>query len=160
MQRKVSVNCMQRYGVIVLAVVLLLGSVVACGGGEEPPPTIVPAAAGPVAATTPVAQTSGGEAAAPAGNAENGKVLFATTCAACHGPAGEGVQGLGKDMTKSEFIAGLSDQELLAFVKTGRPISDPLNTTKVDMPPKGGNPALSEAQLLDIIAFIRTIHVE
>jgi disulfide bond formation protein DsbB len=80
------------------------------------------------------------------------------TCAACHGPTGEGVKGLGKDMTHSEFIAGLSDAELLEFIKKGRPIDDPLNTTGVMMPPKGGNPTLSDAQLTDIIAFIRSIH--
>jgi cytochrome c5 len=27
----------------------------------------------------------------------------------------------------------------------------------VDMPPKGGNPALSDAQLLDIIAYMRSL---
>lgn len=127
----------------VCAVVLM-----ACGGDEEPtatpppdPPTAAPAAP-----------------AAPKGDAEAGKKLFATTCAACHGPNGEGVKGLGKDMQTSEFIAGLSDDELLAFVKQGRDLSDPLNTTGVMMPPKGGNPALSDEQILDIIAFIRTIH--
>ena len=52
----------------------------------------------------------------------------------------------------------LSDEQLLAFIKTGRPTSDPANTTGVDMPPKGGNPALTDAQIVDIIAFIRTLH--
>jgi disulfide bond formation protein DsbB len=60
-------------------------------------------------------------------------------------------------MQHSEFIAGFSDEALIAFIKQGRPISDPLNTTGVDMPPKGGNPILSDAQLLDIVAFIRSI---
>ena len=92
------------------------------------------------------------------GDAERGAELFVTTCAACHGPKGEGVKGLGKDMTTSKFIAGLSDTDLLAFVKQGRSTTDPLNTTGVMMPPKGGNPALTDAELLDIIAFIRTIH--
>ena len=52
----------------------------------------------------------------------------------------------------------MSDQELLDFIKTGRPISHPDNTTGVDMPPKGGNPALTDEQLTDIIAYIRTLH--
>jgi mono/diheme cytochrome c family protein len=80
------------------------------------------------------------------------------TCSACHGPNGQGVQGLGKDMTHSEFIAGLSDEELLAFIREGRPIDDPANTTGVIMPPSGGNPSLSDEQMMDIIAFIRSIH--
>ncbi|MCC6167409.1 MAG: cytochrome c [Caldilineaceae bacterium] len=95
-----------------------------------------------------------------AGDPVKGKELFATTCAACHGPAGEGVQGLGKDMTTSTFIADQSDAELLAFIKVGRAPTDPLNTTGVLMPPKGGNPALTDEQLMDIIAYIREIHVD
>jgi mono/diheme cytochrome c family protein len=87
----------------------------------------------------------------------NGQTLYRATCAACHGQVGEGVKGLGKDMTTSQFIAGLTDDELLAFIKRGRDSSDPLNTTGVMMPPKGGNPALSDEKIVDIIAFIRSI---
>lgn len=143
---------MKRLRIIVVILALLAVTVAACGGDEDPTPTPAPAA--PAEQAAPAAQV----AAAPAGNAENGKAVFATTCAACHGPAGEGVQGLGKDMTTSEFIAGLSDEKLVAFIKEGRRIGDPLNTTGVDMPPKGGNPAITDEQLLDIVAFMRTIH--
>ncbi|MEZ4727857.1 MAG: cytochrome c [Caldilineaceae bacterium] len=143
---------MKRILMIFTILMMLTITVAACGGGEDPTPTPAPAAAEQAA---PAAQV----AVAPAGNAESGKTLFTSTCAACHGPAGEGVQGLGKDMTHSEFIAGLSDEELMAFVKEGRRIGDPLNTTGVDMPPKGGNPALTDEQLTDIIAFIRSIHL-
>lgn len=96
--------------------------------------------------------------ALPPGDAAKGKAVYASTCAACHGPTGEGVKGLGKDLTASTFVAGLSDPELLAFVKKGRDVSDPLNTTKIMMPPKGGNPALDDASIMDVIAFIRSIH--
>lgn len=150
---------MKRLLVIFVSLALLSVIMVACGGDEEPTPTSAPVATATAQQTTPAAPAAP-VAAAPAGNPEKGKELFATTCAACHGPNGEGVTGLGKDMTTSEFIAGLSDEEMLAFIKTGRSISDPLNTTKVDMPPKGGNPALTDEQLVDIIAFIRTIHVQ
>ena len=34
---------------------------------------------------------------------------------------------------------------------------DPANTTGVAMPPKGGNPALKEADLADIVAYLRTL---
>lgn len=134
---------------IFLILLLVVVLVTACGREREEP-----AAAGQAQSA---ADTSA-EVALPAGDAAKGKELFATTCAACHGPAGEGVQGLGKDMTSSEFIASLSDAELLDFIKKGRDPSDPLNTTGVLMPPKGGNPAITDAQLIDIIAYIRSIH--
>ena len=114
-------------------------------------PTLMPTTA-PTTAPTPTSiQTLNGDPA-------HGKELFVISCSACHGSKGEGVKGLGKDMTTSKFIAGLADAALLAFVKKGRPTSDPLSTTGVIMPPKGGNPALTDEQLTDIIAYIRSIH--
>jgi disulfide bond formation protein DsbB len=94
----------------------------------------------------------------PRGDAAQGEELFAKTCAACHGPEGKGIEGLGRDMTSSEFIAEKSDEELVEFIKVGRRPGDPLNTTGVDMPPKGGNPSLADDDLYDIVAFIRTVH--
>ena len=60
-------------------------------------------------------------------------------------------------MTTSQFIASKTDDELVAFIKVGRDPSDPLNTTGVAMPSKGGNPALSDEDFYNIVAYIRTI---
>ncbi|MBI3244515.1 MAG: PQQ-dependent sugar dehydrogenase [Chloroflexi bacterium] len=91
------------------------------------------------------------------GDATKGQALFAATCSACHGPTGEGVPSLGKDLTTSEWVAGKSDKELVEFIKVGRPENDPRNTTGVTMPPNGGNPALSEQDLYNIVAYLREI---
>lgn len=88
-----------------------------------------------------------------------GEQLFAQ-CAACHGPDGHGLPNLGKDLVESDFVAGLTDEALLEFIKTGRPIWDPLNTTGLDMPGKGGNPALTDEEILAIVAYIRTLSTE
>ncbi|HRE46642.1 MAG TPA: c-type cytochrome [Aggregatilineales bacterium] len=85
-----------------------------------------------------------------------GEKLF-TACAACHGSNAKGIPNLGKDLIASEFVARSSDADLLTFIKAGRPIWDPLNTTGIDMPPKGGNPALTDDQILYIIAYIRSL---
>jgi mono/diheme cytochrome c family protein len=132
---------------LILSLLLLLAILAACGGGggsEPAQPAAQPAAQQPAA--QPVSQ----------GDPAKGKEAFAT-CAGCHGMDAKGIQGLGKDMTTSEFIKGQTDEQLLAFLKVGRPATDPLNTVGVDMPPKGGNPALSDAQLLDIIAYMRSL---
>lgn len=146
---------MNRSKLIILAVILTLAlALVACGGGES-------------------ADTGNGNDEPAAGNGDSGDVetvsagdpvageeQYNQVCIACHGPGGEGVEGLGKPFTTSEFIASQSDQELLEFVKQGRPVDHPDNTTGVDMPPKGGNPALTDDQIMDIIAYIRTLQEE
>ena len=131
---------------VLLLVVLMLTLLAACGDDKERD-----AAASPD--TAPVA-------AAPVGDAEKGKEIFSTTCIACHGEGGVGVPNLGKDMTTSTFIHGSSDEDLLAFIKKGRDPGDPANTTGVAMPSNGGNPTLSDEDLMDVIAYVRTLNAD
>jgi mono/diheme cytochrome c family protein len=129
---------MSRFLSIFIIALMVLLVVAACAGVAEEP------AAAPAQAATQ-------------GDSEQGRQLFAASCGTCHGPTGEGVQGLGADMRQNEFIAGQSDEALLAFIKEGRPIDHPQNTTGVQMPPYGGNPTLTDEQLFDIIAFLRSL---
>jgi len=116
--------------------VLLLaaGSLLAAcgGGGPQPTPT-------------------------PFGDPVAGRQAFLTTCVACHGQEAKGVPGLGKDLTTSEYMQSQTDEQMLAFLIAGRPASDPLNTTGVDMPPRGGNPAFTDTDLQNIVAYLRTL---
>lgn len=91
------------------------------------------------------------------GDAEKGKPLFVQFCSACHGADALGIKGLGKDLVHSEFVAEETDAQLLKYVNEGRPVDDPRNTTGIPMPPKGGNPALTDQQIVHIIAYLRTI---
>jgi mono/diheme cytochrome c family protein len=118
---------------LLLSLLCAAGLIAACGAGAPAP--------------TPT----------PRGNAAAGKDKFEATCSACHGPDAKGKPGLGKDLTTSAFAKGKTDDELVAFVTHGRDPSDPLNTTGVAMPPRGGNPALQDNDLYDIVAFIRTL---
>lgn len=132
---------------LLLILLLLTAALVGCGGGDTAV-SAGDAAAGDAGEETAVTST---------GDPVAGEAKFNEVCIACHGPGGAGVENLGKPFTTSEFVRQSSDEALLAFVKMGRPISDPANTTGVDMPPKGGNPALTDEQILDIIAYIRTL---
>lgn len=87
----------------------------------------------------------------------SGNRIFHTACVACHGRAGVGVPGNGKALANNTFIQSLDDDALLGFIAKGRAPSDPANTTGIQMPPKGGNPALSEDDLLDVVAYLRTL---
>jgi mono/diheme cytochrome c family protein len=83
--------------------------------------------------------------------------LFVASCTACHGQGAEGMEGLGLPLTTSGFVRGKSDKELIDFIKSGRPSWDEGNTTGIDMPPKGGNPAITDEQLQSIVAYIRAL---
>lgn len=124
--------------VILLAVLALVAA--ACGGSDD-------------GASTETTAGSGGGS----GNVAAGETLYQGTCATCHGPDAEGIEGLGKDLHDNAFIQSNTDDQMVAFLKVGRPASDPLNTTGVDMPPKGGNPSLSDTDLLDIVAFLNSL---
>lgn len=102
----------------------------------------------------------GGSAGASAESGElvaAGRARFQRTCATCHGPEAEGVPNLGKNLHDNEFVGSLSDAELVEFLKVGRPAWDPANTQGVDMPPKGGDPTLTEEDMRNIVAYLRTI---
>ncbi len=91
------------------------------------------------------------------GDATKGRDKFIGSCSTCHGQQAKGLPGLGKDLTASKFVQGLSDAELILFIVKGRAANDPANTTKVEMPPKGGNTALRDQDIADISAFLRTL---
>jgi mono/diheme cytochrome c family protein len=111
----------------------------------------------PTEAQQAAALAAAGGDAELAGYIASGDRLFHSLCIACHGKAGVGIQGNGKALAKNAFIQSLDDDSLLAFVKQGRAPTDPKNTTGIQMPPKGGNPALSDDDILDIIAYLRTL---
>jgi disulfide bond formation protein DsbB len=127
----------------------------------QPSPTSIPLTATdiPQATAEEVAESGTTTTAYDPELVAQGQQLF-ITCTACHGPDARGIPGLGKDLVNSEFMHSLSDQELVDFIKTGRPIWDPLNTTGVDMPPRGGNPTLTDEDLLAIVVYLRSLTAE
>ncbi len=69
-----------------------------------------------------------------------------------------GITGLGKPLIGSQFVNGMTDEDFLNFLHVGRDVSDPLNTTGVTMPAKGGNPNLTDDDLLNVIAYVRSLN--
>lgn len=124
------------------------------------PVLVAPVAAAPAAATeedkAKALAAAGGDAEL-AGYIAHGAKVYSSTCIACHGKDGVGLPGNGKPLATSEFVKGLNDDALLAFMKKGRDPGDPMNTTKVGMPARGGNPALDDDDLLDVIAYVRSL---
>ena len=87
-----------------------------------------------------------------------GDQVFHTVCFACHGFDARGIAGLGKPLIDSEFINTSSDEELVNFVIRGRDVIDPANTTGVAMPPRGGSPTLSDQDIVNVVAYIRSLN--
>ncbi|MDP6822021.1 MAG: c-type cytochrome [Dehalococcoidia bacterium] len=148
---------MKRFTILASLIVGVM-LVVACGGGEEndsdgSATTSVPATTGTVASapTAPAAATGPDPALIAIGETKYG------SCLTCHGADGRGVAGLGKDLIENEFMDGLSEAELVEFIKVGRGPSDAGNTTGIAMPAKGGNPSLSDDDIVAIIAYIDSL---
>jgi mono/diheme cytochrome c family protein len=55
-------------------------------------------------------------------------------------------------MTQSELIATRTNQELVEFIKVGGVPGGPLV-----MPPRGGSPTLTDEELDDIAAYLRSL---
>jgi hypothetical protein len=91
------------------------------------------------------------------GDAVVGETIFSNRCSVCHGPGGEGILGLGKQLIASEFTRGLSDESLLAFLIEGRESDDPDSTSGIVMPGRAGVPPLSDEELVDVIAYLRVL---
>lgn len=117
---------------LLMAVALVVGVLTACGGSGG--------------------SGGGGEAAA------SGQRLYMANCGLCHGQSAEGKQMLGKGLRDNEFISSLSDEDLVTFLQEGRRADHPLNEKGVDMPPRGGNPGLSDDDLRQIVAYLRSLN--
>ncbi len=87
-----------------------------------------------------------------------GDQIYHSICMACHGFNARGIAGLGKTLIGSDYVNSLTDEELLAFLQVGRAVTDPLNTTGVAMPARGGNPNLTDDDLRSVIAYIRSLN--
>jgi len=114
----------------------------------------------PLALAAALCGGKGGTSTAPAASPETialGAKNFQGTCATCHGKDANGLPKQGKSLLMNPYIIDKSDDDLVLFIKSGRPAGDPLNTTGVDMPPKGGNPALSDDDVKAIVAYLRTL---
>lgn len=94
---------------------------------------------------------------ASAGNAVEGRKVFSTTCITCHGPAGQGMPNLAPSLVGSPFIGSANDAAVTSVIRTGRALGDPNNKSGKVMPARGGNPFLTEEQILHLAAFVRSI---
>ncbi len=123
--------------------------------------TALPPTVEPTEAAAPVDGASQGEAVAVAldsARVARGEQTYQTVCSACHGFNAKGISGIGKTLIGSPFINDMNDADLVNFLKVGRDVSDPLNTTGIPMPARGGSGGLSDDDLLNVVQYIRSLN--
>lgn len=98
-------------------------------------------------AATPVAQ-------APA-QGPDGKVVYSTTCAACHQATGEGVEGTYPPLAGSEIVNG-DEAKVVRIVLHGLtgPVEVAGETYSGMMPPWGG--VLKDPELAAVLTYVRS----
>jgi disulfide bond formation protein DsbB len=94
------------------------------------------------------------------GGAAAGQVRYQQACAMCHGVQGQGMPHQGPSLRDSAFVTRSNDADLGGFIKTGRPATDPHSVMKLVMPPRGGNPALTDLDITEIVHHLRTMQAE
>lgn len=86
--------------------------------------------------------------AAQAGDAQRGAAVYATFCASCHGPDGQGTKG-GSAIANAAYLSLVSDQYLRTIVIAGRP--------ELGAPDWRGNVAgrpMTSAEISDVVAWL------
>ncbi len=106
-------------------------------------------------AATPVTTSPPSAPISTAPDMKLGRDLFMRVCASCHGLRGDGVAGSGVQLRTSQFVADRDDEELVAFLKVGRQPWDADSVTKVQMPARGGDPRVTDADLRNVVAYLR-----
>lgn len=98
-------------------------------------------------------------ALAAGGNAAAGEEVFSLNCAGCHGTDGKGISGIAIPLVISPYFDPdiVTDEQLVAFIRVGRTADSPYSQLGRPMPPSGGNPSLTDADILNLIAYVRTL---
>ncbi len=80
----------------------------------------------------------------------SGKAIYNQTCVACHGAEGTGQVPGAPDFTKTGGVLSKPNDVLLKHMENG--VQSP--GSPMAMPPRGGNPNLSEQDLKAVLAYL------
>ncbi len=82
---------------------------------------------------------------------KSGKTIYQQTCIACHGSNGTGMLPGVPDLTKKSGRLAKSDSTLIKNITQGYQSPG----SPMAMPPRGGNPDLTEADIKAVLSYIR-----
>lgn len=87
---------------------------------------------------------------------DNPATVYKKNCMVCHGADGEASMPGIRDLSDIADLKEARYKKLLARVKMGVRASG----SNVEMPPKGGNPALTDVQLLGVLKYMNRLALE
>jgi len=107
--------------------------------------------AGTFALAIALPMTAAADDDAVSGNPDNGQQVYEGTCIYCHGGNGKGeIPGV-PDFTKKNGPLSESDADLFDHIANGFESKG----SQMAMPARGGNPALTDAEIRDVLAYLR-----
>ena len=117
---------------------------------SKPAPKTAKPAAKPVAKAASARPTMHAAAQGP-----DGKVVYSTTCAACHQATGEGVEGTYPPLAGSEIVNG-DENKVIRIVLNGLtgPVEVAGETYSGMMPPWGG--VLKDPEIAAVLTYVRS----
>ncbi|MBA3533575.1 MAG: c-type cytochrome [Ardenticatenales bacterium] len=86
-----------------------------------------------------------------------GQELYEESCGVCHGLRGEGIEGLAPALAGSARTEETPNKTWIDLVRAGIPADHPDNQSGIAMPPSGGRPDLTEADLAAILDYLRAL---
>lgn len=86
--------------------------------------------------------------------AQDAQSIYQRTCAACHGPDGSGVTGVGPSLKASQFVSSSSIDEIASTIRNGR-MGDEKRYPDYPavMPP---NPQLSDVEVRALAEYVKS----
>lgn len=84
---------------------------------------------------------------------DNGKLIYAGLCAACHQPTGTGMEGLAPPLVDSDWVLGPADRPIrIVLHGLGGPLNVAGRTWQLEMPPL---PQFTDEQIAEVLTYIR-----
>ncbi len=84
---------------------------------------------------------------------DNGRLLYAGLCAACHQPTGAGLEGLAPPLVDSEWVLGPAERPIkIVLHGLGGPVNVAGRIWRLEMPPL---PAFTDEQIAGVLTYIR-----
>lgn len=103
-------------------------------------------------ALAPAVWAGGANAVTAHGNAAAGAAVFNDTCVACHGSDGRGIMPGMPNFTNPKGVLSLPTKVLEQRITDGFSGGN----APMAMPPKGNNPKLTQSDIRNVIAYLRS----